>query len=135
MAQRFGGAKVGALFGHGVRILAATVIAAACTSWSTTHAAPGAVVQENPQSVRVTRTDKSVLVIQQPSLRNDSIVGVADDGTTPVAVATADVERVETRKVSAKRTAGLGLGIGAGAITVLGILTAIAFAAFLGGIQ
>ncbi|CAN5279441.1 hypothetical protein BH20GEM2_BH20GEM2_20380 [soil metagenome] len=116
-------------------MFAMTCLAAACTSWSTTNAAPGEVIQENPQSVRVTRTDRSVLVIQQPTVRNDSIVGFADEGTTPVAVATADVERVETRKVSAKRTAGLGLGIGAGVIAVLGILTAIAFAAFLGGIQ
>ena len=47
----------------------------ACTSWRPDTLTPQAVVQSHPQSLRVTYTDSSRVVIKHPQLHGDTIVG------------------------------------------------------------
>jgi hypothetical protein len=48
----------------------------ACTSWRPDSLTPQAVVAGHPVSVRVTRTDSSQVVLNNPQLHGDTIVGV-----------------------------------------------------------
>lgn len=111
--------------------LAALLALAACTSWRPQTAPAPQVVQANASgTVRVTRRDQSVLVLRHPQMVADSIVGDAGDPPRRTAVAMADVERIDAKKVSAARTGGLGIGvIVLGTIVLIGAATA----ALLGG--
>jgi len=91
---------------------AALLAATACTSWRPqTAPAPQVVTANANGTVRVTRHDQSVLVLRHPQVVGDSIVGDAGDPARHAAVAMADVDRIDARKVSATRTGGLSLGI------------------------
>lgn len=88
------------------------LLAGACTSWrSQPGPAPEAIGRLNGSgTVRVTRRDMSVLVMRNPQVVGDSIVGVAGDTPTRAAVAIADVQRIDARRVSATKTGGLAVG-------------------------
>jgi hypothetical protein len=87
-------------------------LAAGCTTWRPqTAPAPQVVAAQSDGSVRVLRRDQSTLVLRHPQVVGDSIVGDAGDPPRRVAVATADVQRLEVRRVSAVRTGGLGIGV------------------------
>lgn len=105
----------------------------ACTSWRPqTAPAPEVVAAHGEGAVRIVRHDQSVLVLRHPQVVGDSIVGEAGDPPRRVSVATADVQRVEVRKVSAARTGGLSVGV---LILVTVVAVAAATAAVLGGWQ
>jgi len=99
------------------RTLAAAALlalsAGACTSWRTQPGpAPEAIGRLNGSgTVRVTRLDRSVLVMSAPLVVGDSIVGIASNGQPQrVAVAIADVQRIDAKRVSATKTGGLAIG-------------------------
>lgn len=100
----------------------------ACTTWSRQSAPPAEVVSKHPGAlVRVTRTDHSVITLRDASVANDSLVGTTDDkARLRVAMPVADVASVDTREVSAGRTAGLGVGVVGVVLAVAGIAAAIA---------
>ena len=102
--------------------------ASACTTWSHQHAPPAQVVSQHPGAlVRVTRTDHSVITLRGAAIVNDSLVGTTDDSARlRVAMPVADVASVDTREVSAGRTAGLGVGVVGVVLAVAGIAAAIA---------
>lgn len=106
--------------------------AGACHSWRPqTTPAPQVVEQMNGRgTVRITRRDQSMLVLASPQLVGDSIVGTAGNPPQRAAIAVADVQRIDTRRMSATRTGGLAVGT---IVLVTVVAVAAAVAAVLGG--
>ena len=103
--------------------------ATACSTWSRRDVAPGApVVVSDRRAVRVTRADGSVLVMTHSVIVNDSLVGVAGEPPRRVAVAVRDVERLDERRFSPARTAGLALGTVVGLAATLALFVVVAVA-------
>jgi hypothetical protein len=108
-----------------IALAAASLLAAGCQSW---HPRSGPVpetiaAQHSGGAVRITRRDNGVFEMRNPVIAGDSIVGLVGDPPRRHAIATADVARVESRRVSGVRTAGLAVGT---AVAVLAVATAAA---------
>jgi hypothetical protein len=84
----------------------------ACTSW---HVEEGAsplllIATEHPNRVRVTRSDSSDIVLQNPQITgSDTLVG--EGHKEPTRVAVSDVRQIAIQKISAGKTIGLFLGL------------------------
>lgn len=91
----------------------------ACTSWHTQPLAPDQVVTQQPQVVRVERTDGRRVVLRTPQLAADSLAGIADGRR--VAVALADIRSLAVPRTDPLRTTALLLlgGIVAGAAIIV----------------
>lgn len=112
-------------------LLALVLGAAGCGTWGRRPVPQPSSAEPLPTTVRVTRTDRSVLVLHEPSVQADSLVGFAGDASprTRVAVPLSDVQRIDGRKVSVVRTAGTTLAVLAvGTVVLIGVT----LAAFLG---
>ena len=95
------------------------VLLTACHTWQPITVSPqGWTPEEQPSSVRVTRTSGEVLTIRDPIVRNGSILGYTDAGVA--AAALADVRLIEVRHFSVGKTVGLGV-----------LLAGVAFAAYI----
>jgi hypothetical protein len=110
--------------------LLVVVSAGACTSWHQQSApTPQAVATNSSRELRVTGRDHAVYLIRNATVVGDSIVGTTGSPGTRVAVATADVQRIDARKVSGVRTGALTVG----AIVLVSVIAiGAAMAAFLG---
>ena len=87
------------------------VLLTACHSWRPTTVSPqGWTPEEQPSSVRVTRTSGEVMIVRDPIIRNGSILGSSDAGVA--AVALGDVRLLEVRRFHRGQTIGLGAAIG-----------------------
>lgn len=85
-------------------------MASGCSSWHTVPVSPRALVADaRPDRVRVTEPDGTRLVIAQPQVVGDSLVGLR--GHRPVGVGLGDVTEIAVRRTSALKTGGLVLGI------------------------
>ena len=83
--------------------LSATV---ACHSWQASDLATGVgPAVAGSSEVRVTRTDRSRLVVELPRVEGDSLTGQGANAPSRIAMAVGDVQRVETRRFSVGRTA------------------------------
>ena len=89
----------------------------ACTSWQVQPASPQQVLGVNqPQEVRITRTDSTTLVLSGPRIAGDTIFGVvrgpdfATGAGSQNAVALADVAHIAIRKGDAGMTTLAALG-------------------------
>jgi hypothetical protein len=111
------------LRGIGVLLLIAPC-ATACTGWRVQRLAPESVlVAQQPTRILVTRTDGSRQVLDQPTVVQDTLVGIGSRGTaapgTPLPaagerrIALSDVRHVSTRELSPGNTLALLLGLGA----------------------
>jgi hypothetical protein len=90
----------------------------ACSSWRPIDLAPSPAFGERAV-VRVESANGTLAVIEQALVVRDSIVGVAERTSTPIAVPLADVGRAWELRFSGKRTALL-------LASVVGVLMAIA---------
>ena len=84
------------------------VLLTACHSWRPTTVSPQQLIpEERPSHVRVTLTDGETVTVKDPTMRNDSIVGVTDAVgalmTRPVGVASRDVRLLEVRRLSVNK--------------------------------
>ncbi len=93
------------------RVIAALllVLLTACQSWRPTTVSPQQLIpEERPSSVRVTLTNGETVTVRDPTMRNDSIVGVTDAVgalmTRPVGVASRDVRLLEVRRLSVTKS-------------------------------
>jgi len=115
-----------------VCLLAAALGGCATTSWHQTYALPEDLAARRPELLRLTLSDGTTLMVHHPDVRADSIVGLDADGTSRMAVATADVARIEIPRrhlTDEGRTArDVGIGVGVGAIVLLAV-AALAFVA------
>jgi hypothetical protein len=77
-----------------------------CTSWRVQGIAPAALITEqHPGKVRIRRADSTVIVLDQPRIEGDSIIGRKG------AVAVADATAIGVRKFDTLKTLGLVLAI------------------------
>ncbi len=94
------------------RVIAALLLLllTACHSWQPTTVSPQQLIpEEQPSSVRATLTSGEVITVENPTMRNDSIVGATDAGVA--AVASRDVRLFEVRRFSVGKTIGLSAGL------------------------
>ncbi len=94
----------------------------ACVSWNTQEASPQQVLEdEQPDKVRVTLSDGSQVVLEEPVVSGDTLTGVATGQQRSIPLA--DVSALAVRKTDASRTLG---GV------VRGLVVTAAFVAFFG---
>ena len=90
-----------------MRIIAAVLLVqfVGCQSWQPTSlSARDALTQQDPSAMRVTRADGAVVTIPDPIIRNDSIVPGPDQATAVLGVPTSDVNALEVRRFSGRRS-------------------------------
>jgi hypothetical protein len=93
----------------------------ACTSWRPDSLTPQAVVAGHPMSLRVTRTDSSQVIINNPQLQGDTIAGVGQHKAL-VRVLLGSVLLTETRRGDAGKSVLAVLGVGAVLLAVAAAL-------------
>ena len=95
----------------------------ACTSWRLNEVTPQAALQTQPapKSMRVTLTDSSSIVINNPTMQGDTIVGV-DQTNAAVRVPLDSVLGTETRHGDAGKSVLAVLGVAAAAFAVLAVV-------------
>jgi hypothetical protein len=110
-------------------LMTATYVCA-CTHWQVQSVSPQQVLEtRKPQKIRVTRTDRTEVVLSQPTIVSDTLYGISAGsprGTNqPLGegIALADVSRVAIRRVDPVRTTALVVG---SAVVVAGAIVAIA---------
>ncbi len=92
------------------------VLLTACHSWRPTSVSPQRLIAEDqPSSVRVTLMDDETVTIDDPTMRNDSIVGATDEGRAltrrAVGVASRDVRLLEVRRLSVTKNIVLAVSL------------------------
>ncbi len=92
------------------------VLLTACHSWRPTTVSPQRLIAEDqPSSVRVTLMDDETVTIDDPTMRNDSIVGATDEGRAltrrAVEVASRDVRLLEVRRLSVTKNIVLAVSL------------------------
>lgn len=102
----------------------------ACTSWKTQSVAPEQVfLTKQPKQVRVTRADQSRLVLVNPEITGDSLVGELPGSgkqgqpSRRAGVPLAEVKQVAIQGVDAGKTILLGVGLGVTALVVIAAAT------------
>lgn len=87
------------------------LLVAGCTAWHRVEVTPAEFLRDNqPDVVRVTRSDSSHINLRAPALHGDTIVGLTGQGTTrgishTQAVPLADVTTLEVTRFSASKSA------------------------------
>jgi hypothetical protein len=97
-------------------LLLVLLIAPGCMVWRPLDAPT--LTSQPAEAIRVTRADGSVITLLRPSVRNDSLVGVGEDGWGVVAVALSDVTEIAARRESDGRTLGLLAGLVAAGVLI-----------------
>lgn len=78
------------------------------------------MTEESPSVVRVTRTDSVEVVLWQPQVSQDSLIGVVrDPNPVPRRVALGDISSVAVKRTDPLRTVGLVAGIVVGAMALM----------------
>ena len=92
------------------RFIAALLMVAltACVTWQPTTVSPQQLIPaEQPSSVRVTLTSGETRTVRDPTMRNDSIVGITKSGV--IGVVARDVRLLEVPRFNVENTIGLGV--------------------------
>ena len=80
------------------------VLLAGCHSWQPTTVSPGALVsEERPSAVRLILADGEIVTVNDPVMRNDSIISVEEG---QVGVPTREISSFEVRRFHARKTIG-----------------------------
>jgi hypothetical protein len=105
-------------------LVTVAALLAGCRSWQPTDAAPQSVAGPRARALRVTVRGLDALVLHEPRVVADSLVGMVDvaegQPRARFAVPLADVERVDTRRFDAGLT--VGAFIFAGSVVGAGVL-------------
>ena len=115
------------------RILSCILLPAylsSCTAWHVQSASPAQVVQEEqPSRIRVTTTSDSVVILQEPRVSGDTLVGFGKrnfsgtpDTASALKIPLADISHVALHKTNAGKSVLLGLGIVVGFVAVISVL-------------
>ena len=90
---------------------------AGCSSWQVQAVSPGQLFQSRPPGrVRVTRSDSTQLVIDQPRLGADGLAGVSKG--VPVSVPLTQVRALAVRRGDPAKTVGLVVGLSTAGLIV-----------------
>ena len=110
-------------------VLLAALFTSGCFGWGTQPTPAPSSTQRLPDPVRITRVDTSTLLLRDAAVSGDSIVGYAGDRQR-VAVALADVRKVEGQEVDFLKTAGTSFVV----TLLIGVVTtAVVLASLLSG--
>ncbi len=104
-------------------LLLGVCLLAGCTSWRVQHVSPVDLLSREPPRLRITRADRSRIVLHRPQLVGDTII----DGRVRRGVRTKvplnEVVDVAVRKWDPAETAALVLGTSAvGAVVTIGLI-------------
>ncbi len=104
-------------------------------TWEVQRASPEQVVEEEqPSQIRVTTTDHSEIVLDEPRVSGDTLIGLerdlssfgsiyaAPDTAAALEIPLADISHVALHKTNAGKSVLLGLGIVVGLVAVLSVL-------------
>ncbi len=97
-------------------LLVLILTSSGCQAWRVEPVRPESLLAARKQAiVRLTRSDGSRVVLEDPALRPDTITGIASSqgDDLEVSIPLADVRQVETEHFSLGRTVGLGFGLAA----------------------
>jgi hypothetical protein len=118
-----------AVMGRFTLLAAFGLQATGCLSWKRQTVSPDQVLARNPTQVRVRLGNGGRLVVAQPTIIGDSLIG-ARAGTVPpnaapprLAVALADIQSLEVQRVNGGKTALLIAGLGITALVVIAAAT------------
>ena len=91
-----------------IRCAVVAILLAGCTTWRVQWISPETVIRrDQPGAVEVTRVDSSRVVLDQPRIVGDSLVGKVEGAVASIALA--DVAYVAVRRGEGGGTAGLVL--------------------------
>ena len=108
--------------------LASLAWISACSSWHRRDISAGvAPVISSDRPVRVTLVGGSVIVLLNPRVAGDSLIGEVGNQPQRMALALRDVSRIEDRRTSVARTGALTAGVTAGVTVVLVALATVVF--------
>jgi hypothetical protein len=107
-------------------VLLAALFTSGCFGWGTQPTPTLSSTQRLPDPVRVTRLDTSTLILRDAAVSGDSIVG--HSGDQRVAVALADVQKVEGQEVDFLKTAGTSFMV---TLVIVGVTAAVVLASLL----
>jgi hypothetical protein len=118
-----------AVMGRFTLLAAFGLQATGCLSWKRQTVATDQILARNPTQVRVRMGNGDRLVVMQPTIIGDSLIG-ARAGTVPpnaapprLAVALADIQSLEVQRVNGAKTALLIAGLGVTALVVIAAAT------------
>ena len=107
------------------RLFAAVVLTTfllACTSWQVENAAPEQVIaRDHPHRLRVDRKDSTQVILFQPRLSGDSLIGF--QSPSELSIPLSDVSSVAEHKLNVGETVGLAVGIPAMTLGVLYLIS------------
>lgn len=107
---------------HRAILVLTAFIAIGCSSWHARVAPSAADAVSFAHPIRVTRADRSVVVLDHARVSGDSLVG--EQGGARVALPISDVQRLDERRISGPRTTALVVGSLLAAFVVLAIVAA-----------
>ncbi len=112
-------------------ILLPAYLSSCVTNWEVQRASPEQVVEEEqPSQIRVTTTDHSEIVLDEPRVSGDTLIGLerdlssfgsiyaAPDTASVLEIPLADISHVALHKTNAGKSVLLGLGIVVGLLVV-----------------
>ncbi|MCZ6755833.1 MAG: hypothetical protein O7E49_11020 [Gemmatimonadetes bacterium] len=113
-------------------ILLPAYLSSCVTNWEVQRASPEQVVdEEQPSQIRVTTTDHSEIVLDEPRVSGDTLIGLerdlssygsiyaAPDRAAALEIPLADISHVAINKIDAEKSMKLGLGVVGVALLVL----------------
>ena len=109
-----------------------SVFPSACSSWFVQPTTPrDLIATQHPHLVRITRTDHSHIVLNEPQIQGDTLYGLAEHGLRigggverrSIGLPLLDVEEVAVRRIDGKKTALAGAGVAAVAALVITMAT------------
>jgi hypothetical protein len=101
-------------------LLLLSVSSLACSSWYVQPTTPQELIAtQHPPRVRITRPDRSHIVVKEPQIRGDTLYGLAEHGIRigggverrSIGLPLRDVEEVAVRRIDGKKTALAGGGV------------------------
>ena len=118
-------------------ILLPAYLSSCVTNWEVQRASPEQVVEEEqPSQIRVTTTDHSEIVLDEPRVSGDTLIGLerdlssygsiyaAPDTASALEIPLADISHVALKKTDAEKSFKLGVGVVGAAIVVLMVVWA-----------
>lgn len=109
------------------QLVTCTVLASyltACTSWRVQRLSPQQVLTaEQPTAIQVMRSDSTRVVLTQPEVSGDSLVGLTKGRRLSIPLT--DVASVAVREGDTWKSVGLWLGLMALGVAVFGVFLAI----------
>ena len=96
------------------------LLLAACVTWTRPEPPGTALSHVNQQPVQVARTDHSSIILKNPSVQGDSLVGTATDGSnTRVAIPISEIQGISQQHLDGPRSLAFAGGV---ILSALGLL-------------